>query len=110
MTMTDAPFTCPHCGTVSHNPTDTKLRYCGRCHAFVDDPTISTKWQRYIPNDTVVHFDALVAVVSAGARGKVIRSQYLSGGELFAVLPPLPAKRNPQRSPDPEGEDDDGHQ
>ncbi|HJQ59437.1 MAG TPA: hypothetical protein VJ890_21195 [Vineibacter sp.] len=31
-------FTCPRCGAVSHNPGDIANRYCGRCHAFVDDP------------------------------------------------------------------------
>jgi hypothetical protein len=32
-----APFTCPLCGAVSHNPNDKRERYCGRCHVFVDD-------------------------------------------------------------------------
>jgi predicted amidophosphoribosyltransferase len=31
-------FTCPRCGSVSYNPNDIRERYCGRCHAFVDDP------------------------------------------------------------------------
>lgn len=31
-------FKCPDCGTVSHNPNDVRQRWCGRCHAFVDDP------------------------------------------------------------------------
>jgi transcriptional regulator with XRE-family HTH domain len=30
-------FICPRCGAVSFNPHDVKHRYCGRCHAFVDD-------------------------------------------------------------------------
>lgn len=30
-------FTCPDCGAVSHNPNDERERYCGRCHAFVED-------------------------------------------------------------------------
>ena len=35
--MTDsAPFTCPFCGAVSHNPNDARERYCVRCHVFVD--------------------------------------------------------------------------
>jgi hypothetical protein len=29
---------CPKCGMVSHNPNDVRERYCGRCHAFHDDP------------------------------------------------------------------------
>ena len=32
------PFTCPRCGATSHNPNDEREHYCGRCHAFVDDP------------------------------------------------------------------------
>lgn len=38
--MKKAPpgFTCPDCGTVSHNPNDVRQRYCARCHFFVDDP------------------------------------------------------------------------
>lgn len=36
--MTDsAPFTCPFCDAVSHNPNDARERVCGRCHVFVDD-------------------------------------------------------------------------
>jgi len=31
-------FECPDCGAVSYNPNDMQKRYCGRCHAFVDDP------------------------------------------------------------------------
>jgi ribosomal protein S27AE len=30
-------FLCPRCGAVSYNQTDVAERYCGRCHAFVDD-------------------------------------------------------------------------
>jgi hypothetical protein len=30
-------FRCPRCGAVSYNPNDIRERYCGRCHAFVDD-------------------------------------------------------------------------
>lgn len=36
--MSVASFTCPICGFTSHNPNDARERYCGRCHAFVDDP------------------------------------------------------------------------
>ena len=32
-----APFVCPLCGAVSHNPNDAAKRYCGRCHVFADD-------------------------------------------------------------------------
>jgi hypothetical protein len=35
------PFVCPRCGVKSHNPNDKLERYCGRCHAFVDDPPAS---------------------------------------------------------------------
>ena len=35
-------FRCPCCGMVSHNSNDVKHRYCGACHAFVDDPLQST--------------------------------------------------------------------
>jgi hypothetical protein len=35
--MTEAPFTCPFCGAISHNPSDVDQRYCARCHVFVDD-------------------------------------------------------------------------
>jgi hypothetical protein len=34
-----APFTCPRCGAVSHNPHDAEERYCARCHLFVADPS-----------------------------------------------------------------------
>lgn len=35
---TDTPsFTCPNCQTISYNPNDIAQRYCGACHAFVDD-------------------------------------------------------------------------
>jgi hypothetical protein len=30
-------FTCPHCRATSHNPTDVRERYCGRCNHFCDD-------------------------------------------------------------------------
>jgi hypothetical protein len=30
-------FVCPHCGAESFNPNDIRERYCGRCHAYVDD-------------------------------------------------------------------------
>ena len=30
-------FVCPHCGARSFNPNDSRERYCGRCHVFVDD-------------------------------------------------------------------------
>lgn len=30
-------FTCPRCGAVSNNLHDVENRYCGRCHAFIDD-------------------------------------------------------------------------
>jgi hypothetical protein len=33
-----ASFVCQHCGAESFNPNDIRERYCGRCHAFVDDP------------------------------------------------------------------------
>jgi hypothetical protein len=29
-------FTCPRCGSVSHNPNDERERYCGWCHLFVE--------------------------------------------------------------------------
>jgi ribosomal protein S27AE len=32
-----AVFVCPRCGARSANPHDIRERYCGRCHAFVDD-------------------------------------------------------------------------
>jgi ribosomal protein S27AE len=31
-------FVCPRCGAESFNTHDIIYRYCGRCHAFVDDP------------------------------------------------------------------------
>jgi rubrerythrin len=31
-------FVCPLCDARSYNPNDIAQRYCGRCHAFVDDP------------------------------------------------------------------------
>lgn len=34
-------FTCPRCGAESFNPNDIRERYCGHCHAFVDDPPAS---------------------------------------------------------------------
>jgi hypothetical protein len=30
-------FTCSRCGKASYNPNDAEHRYCGACHAFVDD-------------------------------------------------------------------------
>lgn len=30
-------FTCPQCGRTSYNQNDIRERYCGACHAFVDD-------------------------------------------------------------------------
>lgn len=33
-------FTCPRCQAVSYNPNDISERYCGRCHVFVDDPSL----------------------------------------------------------------------
>jgi hypothetical protein len=40
MTMTELPFVCPRCGAKSYNLNDLRERYCGRCHVFVDDPTL----------------------------------------------------------------------
>ena len=34
------PFACPRCGAVSHDPNDAAHRYCGRCHAFVENAMI----------------------------------------------------------------------
>jgi hypothetical protein len=31
-------FRCSRCGRVSHNPNDAEQKYCGACHAFVEDP------------------------------------------------------------------------
>jgi ribosomal protein S27AE len=39
--MMAASFICPRCGAESFNPSDIAERYCGRCHAFVDDPPAS---------------------------------------------------------------------
>jgi ribosomal protein S27AE len=33
-------FVCPRCGAESYNPNDIRESYCGRCHVFVDDPTM----------------------------------------------------------------------
>jgi hypothetical protein len=33
----EATYTCPICGTVSHNANDAAQRFCGRCHTFADD-------------------------------------------------------------------------
>lgn len=30
-------YTCPFCGSESHNPHDAKELYCGRCHQFAGD-------------------------------------------------------------------------
>jgi hypothetical protein len=32
-------FTCSRCLAVSYNPNDAEQRYCGACHAFLDDPS-----------------------------------------------------------------------
>lgn len=32
---------CPRCGRTSHNPHDVRERYCGACHAYLDQPHIS---------------------------------------------------------------------
>jgi hypothetical protein len=37
----DSRFVCPRCGAVSHHPTDAAERYCGACHAFVDDAEVT---------------------------------------------------------------------
>lgn len=41
MNYTIAPdgqsITCNDCGHTSHNPQDVEYRYCGYCHAFLDD-------------------------------------------------------------------------
>lgn len=37
-------FTCPECGSVSHNPDDVRNGYCGHCH----DWTGEAEWA---PND-----------------------------------------------------------
>ena len=39
-------FVCPRCGAKSFNPNDIAARYCGRCHAFVDDPPHSPGVQK----------------------------------------------------------------
>jgi hypothetical protein len=36
--MAEPSITCPRCGATSYNPHDLAHRYCGRCHAFHDDP------------------------------------------------------------------------
>lgn len=51
--MSDS-FTCPRCGRRSHNPRDVEARYCGHCHAYleqllafrlyVDDHLVSERW------------------------------------------------------------------
>jgi ribosomal protein S27AE len=42
-----ASFVCPRCGAESFNPNDIRGRYCGRCHAFVDDPPASYRDDRF---------------------------------------------------------------
>lgn len=37
MSQPPQPYTCPRCGSVSHNPDDLANRYCGRCHLFMAD-------------------------------------------------------------------------
>lgn len=32
-------FVCSRCLAVSFNPNDAEQRYCGACHAFLDDPS-----------------------------------------------------------------------
>jgi hypothetical protein len=34
-------ITCPRCHLVSYNPSDIRERYCGFCHRFHTDPTLS---------------------------------------------------------------------
>jgi hypothetical protein len=41
-----ASFVCPRCGAKSFNTHDIVYRYCGRCHAFVDDPLPSPGVQK----------------------------------------------------------------
>lgn len=41
-----ASFVCPRCGAESFNPNDIAEHYCGRCHAFVDDPPHSPGVQK----------------------------------------------------------------
>lgn len=33
---TPSTYVCPHCGAISHNPTDKAERYCGACHRFAE--------------------------------------------------------------------------
>lgn len=34
------PYRCPHCGAVSHHPTDKAYRYCGACHRFAGSDVV----------------------------------------------------------------------
>jgi hypothetical protein len=36
---TEPSFRCSRCERVSYNPNDAEQRYCGQCHAFLDDPS-----------------------------------------------------------------------
>ncbi len=60
-------FTCPHCGRVSHNPTDIAQRYCGACHRFLE-VEITGALKRHIAAQvpTTPHLDegAILAFVS----------------------------------------------
>lgn len=40
MTTTLTSFTCPWCGSVSHNVIDVQEGYCGRCHWWTGDDKI----------------------------------------------------------------------
>lgn len=96
----------PHCGTVSHNPHDAEHRYCARCHMFVDEPTVSTKWRRYSEGGTIIARDVMAAVAQTR---RVILSQNLRQDDLFCILPPLPTKTEAHHGSQNKRTNDDGH-
>jgi hypothetical protein len=48
--MTDA-FTCPRCGATSHNPSDLREGYCGRCHDWAREPRGEFSVWVFFPDD-----------------------------------------------------------
>lgn len=44
-------FTCPACGAVSHHPMDVLEGYCGACHDWTGQGTLSRRGPRYYDRD-----------------------------------------------------------
>jgi hypothetical protein len=64
------PFTCPFCGTVSHNPNDVRERYCGRCHVFVIDVRCKDRGHEVNTDGSCLSCDAVTGEACRLARAR----------------------------------------